>query len=302
MKLYLAGFYSSKFSTRDTYYHRLTPKEKEYHGTRFPDKLESYHYIGTDAAMTGVQHDKDSVFLDSGAFSAFTKGVEIDINEYCRFIRRHEKSFRVASVLDSIGDPRKTYENQKEMEKLGTAPLPCFHYGDDEWYLKQYLDEYEYITLGGMVPIDTRSLRVWLDRLWSQFLTDDKGKPRVKVHGFGLTSNFLMKRYPWYSVDSSSWIQFSIYGYVFFPRFGDLTFTSASGKRKEALRHYDTLPPALKKQITDEVESKGFEVERLRNEMCTRYVWNGLAYQDMAAEINATPSHGEFHNAQMDLF
>src|SRR5690606_17671310 len=125
---------------------------------------------------------------DSGAFSAFTKGVEIDIGDYCRFINRHKESFRVASVLDSIGDPKKTFENQKEMERQGTAPLPCFHYGDDEWYLKHYLDNYEYITLGGMVPIDTRSLRVWLDRLWSQFLTDEKGKPRVKVHGFGLTS------------------------------------------------------------------------------------------------------------------
>lgn len=301
MQLYLAGWYSSKFSTRETYYQRLTAREKELHKSSYPHKLESYHYIGTDAAMSGVKYDNDSVFLDSGAFSAFTKGVEIDIGEYCRFINRHKDYFRVASVLDAIGNPKKTYENQLEMERQGTAPLPCFHYGDDEWYLKKYLDNYEYITLGGMVPIDTRSLRVWLDRLWSQYLTDDEGKPRLRVHGFGLTSRFLMQRYPWFSVDSSSWIQFSIYGYVFFPRFGDLTFTSASGKRKEAMRHYDTLPPVLKQTITEEVEAKGIEVERLRTEMATRYIWNGLSYQEMAIEIGRETERG-FVNAQMDLF
>jgi len=39
----------------------------------------------------------------------------------------------------------------------------------------------------------------------------------VKVHGFAMTSHKLMMRYPWYSVDSKSWISFGSYGQIIMP-------------------------------------------------------------------------------------
>lgn len=203
MKLYLAGLYTSNFDLHGRLFARLTEAEKK-HRLEVRYLLESYHYIHRQSYVDKLRRDGVKVFLDSGAFSAFTKGVEIDIPGYCQYIRDNEdiveKSDGIlcASVLDGIGDPLKTWQNQLYMESLGVQPLPCFHYGEDERYLEWYISKYEYITLGGMVPISTPQLKVWLDHLWDKYLTDGSGRPRLKVHGFGLTTLSLMERYPWH--------------------------------------------------------------------------------------------------------
>ena len=43
-------------------------------------------------------------FLDSGAFSAFTQGAEIDIQEYIEFIKEHKDYLEAYANLDVIGD------------------------------------------------------------------------------------------------------------------------------------------------------------------------------------------------------
>ena len=62
--------------------------------------LASYWYIDNGMrtkdfyifAKRGKMGEKISLFLDSGAFSAFTKGVEINIYDYIDFIKRHKKT------------------------------------------------------------------------------------------------------------------------------------------------------------------------------------------------------------------
>ena len=126
------------------------------------------------------------MFLDSGAFSAFTLGKVIDLPAYVDYCKRNADIIEFASVLDGIGDPLLTFKNQKAMEKLGVTPLPCFHYGEDERYLEYYIKNYDYITIGGMVPIATPQLFHWLDRIWAKYLVDGARRAKIKVHGFGL--------------------------------------------------------------------------------------------------------------------
>src|SRR5690606_1202174 len=120
-------------------------------------------------------------------------------------------------------DPLKTYQNQWLMEHTGVQPLPCFHFGEDEQYLEHYIDNYEYITLGGMVPHSNRENKLWLDRIWGKYLTNPDGSPKLKVHGFGMTSLPLMRRYPWHSVDSSSWMQIGSMGNIYVPKWGTIS-------------------------------------------------------------------------------
>ena len=56
---------------------------------------------------------KINLFLDSGAYSAWSKGVTIDIDEYISFIKKNIKYITVYANLDVIGDPEATYRNQK---------------------------------------------------------------------------------------------------------------------------------------------------------------------------------------------
>ncbi len=197
----------------------------------------------------------DRIWMDSGAFSAFTLGSKIDLDVYTRWCARWRESMDHYAVLDVIGSPEGTYKNQKRMEELGTAPVPCYHYGEDPSWLRRYLDEgYTYIALGGMVPIETDQLRHWLDDLWGSYLTNDRGEPLVRVHGFGLTTAELVSRYPWFSVDSSSWFATGASGTVIFFMNGQLFRVCVSENSPKAAQHgqhISTFPRAARAAIEE---------------------------------------------------
>lgn len=285
MKLYLAGLYTSNFDLNGKLYARLTEQE-QYHRSNVQFLLESYHYIHKASYVKKIRKDGKKVFLDSGAFSAFTKGVKVDIKKYCRYIQENEDIIECASVLDAIGDPQGTFENQAEMERLGTRPLPCFHYGEDERYLEYYVANYEYITLGGMVPISTPQLKFWLDRLWEKYLTDGAGRPKIQVHGFGLTTLSLMERYPWYSVDSSSWVQIAANGNILVPKHGAIPISDSSPMRKKANGHYDTFTPMQQAGLKEKIERPGFDVDRLHTEYISRWTFNCWAFTEINSWYN----------------
>jgi hypothetical protein len=211
--------------------------------------------------------NKVNLFLDSGAFSAFSKGVEIKIEEYISFIKENESFIEVYANLDVIGDAEATLKNQRVMEKAGLKPLPCFHYGDDIKYLEIYLKEHKYIAFGGMVPISTPNLIKWLDHLFASYICDGKGIPKVKIHGFGLTSFDLMFRYPWFSVDSTSWVMTGRFGGVLIPKYKggkfiyneppwNVSVSNQSSDIKEAGKHISTFAQMEKDLIIEYLKSK----------------------------------------------
>lgn len=220
--------------------------------------------------MKRMENKKVDLFLDSGAFSAWSQGAVIDIQDYIGFIKNHEASLTVYANLDVIGNPEATWKNQKSMEEAGLSPLPIFHYGTDIKWLNRYLTKgYNYIALGGMVPVPTQKLYPWLDRLFSENLTDHKGMPIIKVHGFGLTSLRLMMRYPWYSVDSTSWVMTSRMGSIYVPKYkggvwqyGEdpwkIAVSSQSPATKEAGKHFNTMPPSEQDLVIQYLSEKGY--------------------------------------------
>lgn len=306
MKLYLAGIYTSNFHKESQLYARLTEREKAARdGVRY--YLESYHYIHKQAYVDKIRADGVKVFLDSGAFSAFTKGVDVDIRGYCDYIKRNLDIIEnvdgalCASVLDGIGDPLKTWQNQMAMEQMGVRPLPCFHYGEDERYLEWYIENYDYITLGGMVPISTPQLFHWLDRIWDKYLTDGSGRPRLKVHGFGLTTQALMERYPWFSVDSSSWVQIAANGNILVPGLGVMPVSTNSPSAKQHNRHLNTIPDLQREGLVKRITEQGFDIERLQVEYVSRWTYNCWAFTYIKENLlNTMP--GTFQNEQMELF
>lgn len=278
MRLYLAALYTSNFHQRSQAYLRAAPAEKK---ARDDVKylLESYHYIHKEQYVERIRQDGKKVFLDSGAFSAYSKGVEIDLPDYCEYVKRNDDIIErvdgipLFSVLDGIGDPLKTYQNQLAMERHGVRPLPCFHYGEDERYLEWYMQNYDYITIGGMVPITTPQLYLWLDRIWDRYLTDGAGRPKLRIHGFGLTTIGLMERYPWYSVDSSSWVQIAANGAIYIRKWGTIFISKGSPTVKDHGRHYDNIPEAQRLAIKAEIERLGFSVERLQTDYIARWAF-----------------------------
>lgn len=292
MRLYLAGLFTNGFGN-SKFSERLTEAE-ERDRSQVRNYLESYHYIHRQRYVDDIKREDRKVFLDSGAFSAMTMGVQVDIEAYCRYINHNMDIIEVidgnvcASVLDSIGSAQGTYNNQIKMEKLGVRPLPCFHYGEDERYLEWYVDNYSHITIGGMVPISTPQLKLWLDRIWDKYLTDENGVPKLKVHGFGLTTIPLMKRYPWYSVDSSSWVQIAANGGILFEgNWKALSISNNSPSRKVHNQHFNTISPIQQQAILEHFDKSGYNLERLQDEYLARWAYNCGAFtrlQDFVLE------------------
>jgi hypothetical protein len=260
MKTYFAGIPGGGWKPREVYLNKL-----------WTYRLWSYHYIIKEKGIMTKKEKKVNLFLDSGAFSAWSQGEPIDIQEYISFIKENEEYLDVYSNLDVIGCPVGTWKNQMIMEEAGLMPTPVYHYGEDPKWLKRILSRgYKYISLGGMVPISNKDLMKWLDEIWDKYLTDENGMPICQVHGFGLTSLVLMLRYPWYSVDSTSWVVTGRMGSVYVPRRKDgewtydencwkIAVSNKSPNKKEVGQHFDTLPPMTQELVMDYLTEKGYK-------------------------------------------
>lgn len=248
-------------------------------------------------SQNGGASKEIELMLDSGAFSAFTRGQEIDVDAYIRYVKQHRwgidqivnvdvipgRSGKTPSQTEVNEAAEQTYKNLKYMERHGLHPLPVFHFGEDYYYLDRLLDEgYTYIALGGLArgkSPDAR--RNWLDRTWTRLTTPD-GWPIVDVHGFGITAVPILFRYPWASCDSTAWMLTPAYGGIFVPREknGQFDFTqtpeivklSSKSPTLTEGKHFDNLGKRVREQVLKYIHSEGHDLEELRASWVPRTV------------------------------
>jgi hypothetical protein len=245
--------------------------------------LESFWYRSraVDAMLM-----TDTFFLDSGAFTAFTKGAQIDLKQYAEFIRQNKKRITIASSLDVIGDAEGSYRAYRQLrDEEGVDVIPVFHCREDKKWLVKYIKEgARYIALGGMVPESISWLFTWLDDLYSTVLTDDSHKPIVRVHGFGLTVGRLIERYPWYSVDSTTWLNGARFGTVIFnfpgARLEHIAVSDRNpmAKQRTAL-HIDRLSRIEQAQAIAQLERAGFTLDEVRSNTSKALEFSAWSFQ-----------------------
>jgi hypothetical protein len=168
------------------------------------------------------------IFLDCGAFTAWTKGIKINLENYLRFTTKYVDSFEKIASLDiqpegskkedfqySGEQSFKNYQRMKQYLPL-TKLVPTLHYGEDFQYLEEYIkDGVELIALGGMAGLirDSASFRVKMSLPWLAEIF--KKYPNQRFHGFGMFTKNILLNFPFYSTDSSYWIHSMRYGNVF---------------------------------------------------------------------------------------
>jgi hypothetical protein len=177
------------------------------------------------------------VFIDSGAhglYNEFVKNVggkngylwyETDefkkyLDLFAKFVKDMNGKIVNYANVDVIFNPELTYKSQKYLEEEhGLHPIPVVHADTDRKYLIRYLkDGYKYIALGGVGQKGSYSgYKKWADEMFDIICDTKDRTPAVKVHGFAMTSHRLMTRYPWWSVDSTSWLRLSMYGQLIVP-------------------------------------------------------------------------------------
>lgn len=176
---------------------------------RVPFVVEAKSY---DQILNHYGFGGGTLILDSGAYSALTLGTHIKLHDYNGWIRKQEAHTQSCvefySALDVIGNPDLTWRNLKVAELDGLRPRPVVHWGCSDDQIKRVVDNYREFSVGGLVPLlrsgkgNRDKIHSFLDRVFT--LASKWGSPIV--HGFGLSVPSLLLRYPFSSVDSSSWL------------------------------------------------------------------------------------------------
>lgn len=177
--------------------------------TDYPRGLVSFYYSWQVPTLYPyITHEwfrTHDFFLDCGAFTAHTKGIEIGIEHYADYIERNKEWINTYPNLDVKGDKDQTMKNQEWLERQGLTPIPVYHGSERDFkLLEELMKKYEYIAIGDVVgeigQTRIENARKTLDPIFAL-----NGKYKRKLHGFGVTSVDVMLRYPWYSVDSTQW-------------------------------------------------------------------------------------------------
>ena len=222
-------------------------------------------------------------FLDSGSFSLWTRASKYTkehdptkpfafydtpehweyVDAYANFVKANAEAIDLYANVDVIPNPELTWRNQQYLEQKGLDPVPVIHYKTDMKWIRHYLGRpHKLIALGGLVgSTDQPACRRWLDDCFTIICDQPDRTPLVRVHGFGVATVDLMFKYPFYSVDSSTWVQVGGFGGIFMPpyRKGKFVYnvqpylvkmSTGAPDKKEAGKHYLTLTP-MERQVVE---------------------------------------------------
>lgn len=258
---------------------------------------------------------KISLVLDSGAFSSWTRGAEVDLDAYIRYIKDNCEWLdhyvnldvipgefgRVPSLKEVEASAQKGWENLLYMESFGLHPMPVFHQGEQFKWLHRLIDHG--CTYIGISPANDRTTdqkRVWLDQVFEQ-ITDSEGWPTIKTHGFGVTSIPILFRYPWYSADSTSWTLFGVYGMVLMPQVVDgafmydrspwvITVSDKSFRSMAEGKHFRQFPKASQDVIQQYLlHHCDVTLEEAEAHSDARARVNAIFYRDVSAKMPRLP-------------
>lgn len=159
------------------------------------------------------------IFADSGAFTQWTTGRHVNLDDYCQWVDRWQHLFTVYANLDVIGSAARTADNYQTMVDRGFSPL----------YVVSPATPGDVIdaappgpaALGGLTRVGRQKVNV---ARWIRWASNKLGQ-RSHIHAFGVTDLPLITSSPNVtSTDSTTWMAGFKYGAVSIwrPRLGRL--------------------------------------------------------------------------------
>lgn len=295
LDLYLAGGYAETEETFDGILPSNVLFSYENLQIKDPKGLDIYHLFGS------------KLFIDSGAFSMWTKGKEIDVDAYIKWINDRAEYIDLYGQVDAIPGTRtgvptqkevreaaqKTWDNYLYMRPKMKKPeglLYTFHVGEPKEFLMRALEWKDengnyipYIALGGMVGKNSTIRRNFLRMCFD--IIKKSPNPNVKVHAFGMTSRDILSEFPITSADSTSWIMTGAIGGIM----TDTGTVIVSEQQRNDPNHYSNFPADAVKKFEEKVCEFGFTLDELAADRNKRIVHNARFMKDRCSKIVYKP-------------
>lgn len=227
------------------------------------------------------------LFIDSGAYSVAHSGRTIEIDDYIKFIKDNPKIKNWAE-LDVIPYPvlntetadycsKKSWENYVYMrERINhTHILPVFHYGEPKSALCRILNTrvngelVDYIGVGGRHGFTTAAQINYFKKIFAIIHSSDN--PNVKVHAFGITVPAILEKFPFYSADSTTWLQAAINGSIVCDDLSTVTISDGRLKGKDNIRN---MPDDAVASVLSFIERRNYKFTDLCSDYKLRLRYN----------------------------
>lgn len=178
------------------------------------------------------------LFIDSGAYTAYTRDTELDVNEYIGYLNSIDKHLTIFAQIDKIPGkhgqektleeikeaPILSWENYLYMREKVVSPdklLPIFHRRESWEHLERMLEttfdgkHIPYIGIAATTDSSTVEKEEWFHKVFN--VIRKSSNPNVKTHAFGMTSLRLLETFPFTSADSTAWIMVGANGAIMSP-------------------------------------------------------------------------------------
>jgi len=234
--------------------------------------------------------NESKLFVDSGAYTAYTKGITVNVDDYINYLNSISKGCTIFAQLDTIpgqmgkpktveeriNAPRLSWENYIYMRERLLQPeklIPIFHQGEDYYWLWNMLewtdDNGEHIPYIGISPaIDVPGLEEFLTTSFD--IISRSSNPNVKTHAFGMTRLKLLELYPYTSADSTSWKLSAAMGSIYTP-WGTIYISDRGTADKS---YIDNQPKEAQERLYSYIESCGFTFGEAAKFDYVRYIIN----------------------------
>ena len=252
--------------------------------------------------------NKVKLFIDSGAYTCWTKGITIDIDEHIQYLNSISDNVECYASLDVIpGKPGtatvpthqesveasdKSWDNYLYMRSRIKHPdklLYTFHIGEDYKYLKKALEYTDnlgkvgYLGLGGVVGKTDSDIIEFLDTCFD--IIQHSSNPYIRVHTFGMTRFNTLTQFPIYSTDSTSYIQKGAFGSIML---GTITLPISDNSELDD-RNIINRNPAIKEVLDKALNSRGMTLEELQTSRDKRVLFNCMSFYELMQTYKYVP-------------
>lgn len=272
-------------------------------------RLVSFAYakVASDySKLVNFMQAPSDFLLDSGAFTAWTKGEDVDINKLSIFFEKEILSNRYLATatlinLDVIPGSKGVDPTLQEVEdameqsmanfhilnkRFPGRVLPVYHQGEPDNYLNEMLKLTKHICVSPRNDVAEKQRVKWVTEIFNS---------DFKAHGLATTGAVMMNSVDWFSVDSATWVMIAAMGGIFWLRkdnsFKVLSISNESGSQKDWDNHIHNLDSLSKKEVLDTLSTNGFDFERMEASGVERCVWNAKVMMEYkASPVSLTQS------------